>query len=116
MVGPAVQVKVVEFTEVDDQTSKVHRPYSEWLSTLDRTNKARVGNAIVKMRFGNFGVSESVGGGVHELKLDFGPGYRAHYGKQGNTVVILLGGGDKGSQKKDIAKAKEIWSRINSTK
>ena len=116
MVGPAVQVELSEFTEEDERSSKIHKPYSEWLSTLDGATKGRVIKVISRVQFGNFGNSESVGDGVHEFKLNFGAGYRVYYGKRGNTVVILLGGGDKGSQDKDIAKAKEIWVRINSVK
>jgi len=109
MVGPAVQVEVNEFT--DDGWS----PYSDWLNSLDRTTKARVLLVVNRLQYGNFGDSKSVGEGVHELRLHFGSGYRVYYGKRGNTVVVLLGGGDKASQDTDIVKAKAIWVRINST-
>lgn len=57
----------------------------------------------------NFGVHRSVGQGVFEFKIDFGPGYRVYYAEEGNDIVILLGGGDKNSQHKDIRKAHERW-------
>lgn len=60
---------------------------------------------VDRMKGGNFGNSEPVGQGVSELKIDFGPGYRAYYIRQGNVVVVLLCGGDKASQQADIRKA-----------
>lgn len=88
-------------------------PYSEWLSRLDRTVKARVLTRVDRVRRGNFGDCRSVGDGVFELRLDFGPGYRVYYGKQGETIVILLCGGDKDSQTDDITKAKGYWHNLN---
>lgn len=58
---------------------------------------------------GNFGHVRSVGEGVHELKIDYGPGYRVYYASSGKTIVLLLLGGDKASQGKDIGRAKEYW-------
>ncbi len=62
-----------------------------------------------RIRLGNFGDCKSVGGGVEELRIDFGPGYRVYYGREGAVVVILLCGGDKRSQAKDIFRAQEYW-------
>jgi putative addiction module killer protein len=58
---------------------------------------------------GNFGDSKSVGGGVEELRIDFGPGYRVYFGRDGQSVVILLGGGSKQTQSKDIQRARALW-------
>lgn len=84
--------------------------FSEWLNGLDRMMKARVLTRIDRLRRGNFGDTKSVGEGVFELRLDFGPGYRVYYGREGDLVVILLCGGDKASQSKDIEGAKELWN------
>ena len=61
------------------------------------------------MELGNFGDHKSVGGGVSELRVPFGPGYRLYYGREGNTLVILLGGGTKARQARDIATAQARW-------
>lgn len=84
-------------------------PYSGWLASLDRSVGIRVTARIGRIQNGNFGDSKSVGGGVFELRLDFGPGYRVYFGREGDTLVILLGGGDKDSQSRDIQSAKELW-------
>lgn len=64
---------------------------------------------IARLRLGNLGDSKSVGQGVYELKVHFGPGYRIYYGLDGEKLVLLLCGGDKKTQKKDIEKAKAFW-------
>lgn len=98
------------------QTSDSRQPYTEWWQGL----KDRVGASIIKahvdrMELGHFGKSRWVGEDVWELKITYGPGYRVYYLRDGEHVVILLCGGDKGSQKRDIQKAKEYatdyWRR-----
>ncbi|PWU22285.1 MAG: addiction module protein [Bdellovibrio sp.] len=87
-----------------------HAPYSEWLSELrDQQAAAKIEVRIRRIRLGNMGYWEPVGEGVGELKVDWGPGYRVYFGRIGATVVVLLCGGDKKTQKKDIIKAKEFW-------
>jgi len=80
------------------------------------TNKAKAKIAIRldRLRAGNFGDSKSVGDGVLELRLDYGPGYRIYLGQDNETLVILLCGGDKSSQIKDITKAKDYWTDYRS--
>ncbi len=63
---------------------------------------------ISRVAAGNFGDAKSVGGAVHELRIDYGPGYRVYYTRRGKVVVLLLCGGDKRTQSKDIRKAKDI--------
>jgi putative addiction module killer protein len=63
-----------------------------------------------RVETGNLGDYKSVGDGVFELRLPFGPGYRIYFGEVGATIVLLLCGGDKSSQKKDVVKAKEYWN------
>lgn len=85
-------------------------PFEEWFDALpDAIFKQRVLARIARLRSGNLGDWKSLGGGVFELRLDFGPGYRIYFGRRGNRIVILLVGGDKGSQRRDIRLAKEYW-------
>jgi putative addiction module killer protein len=85
-------------------------PFTEWLRGLrDGTTRNRIRQRIARVRLGNFGDARSVGEGVQELRLHTGPGYRVYFGRQGDTVVILLCGGDKGSQDRDIERAQEYW-------
>ena len=62
-----------------------------------------------RIRLGNFGDCKRVGGGVEELRIDFGPGYRIYYGRRGSLLVVLLCGGDKGTQARDILTAQKHW-------
>ncbi len=84
-------------------------PYIEWESRLNRDMQAVVSARLARIRGGNFGDSKSICNGIYELRIKYGPGFRIYYGKRGKTVVILLCGGDKSTQKKDIKKAKEFW-------
>lgn len=90
-------------------------PFSEWLKSLkDSRARAIVRARLIRVRLGNLGDCRSVGNGVSELRIDFGSGFRVYFGQEGNDVVVLLCGGDKASQKKDIRKAKEYWSDYRS--
>jgi putative addiction module killer protein len=84
-------------------------PYAEWESSLSRDVQAIATTRLARLRSGNFGDSKSVGSGIYELRIQYGPGYRIYYGKKGKRIVILLCGGDKSTQKKDIKKAKIFW-------
>ena len=85
-------------------------PFWEWLRGLkDRKGRAVIQARIERVRLGNFGNCRSVGDGVQELKIYYGPGYRVYFGRDGSNIVILLCGGDKSDQKKDIVLAKELW-------
>ena len=85
-------------------------PYSEWLKALrDRRAAAKIDIRIERIKLGNLGFWTSVGEGVGELKIDYGPGYRVYFGQIGTKVIVLLCGGDKKTQAKDIANAKEFW-------
>ena len=70
---------------------------------------AKITKALYKLELGNFSTVEGVGGGVYEQKIDFGPGYRIYFGKDGSDIVILLCGGTKKRQSTDIERAKELW-------
>ncbi|NHQ61107.1 type II toxin-antitoxin system RelE/ParE family toxin [Chlorobium sp. BLA1] len=83
--------------------------FDSWLSDLtDQTAKARILARLQSAVFGNFGECEPVGEGVSEMKIHVGAGYRVYYTRTGQTVYFLLAGGDKSTQKKDIARAKKM--------
>ncbi len=83
--------------------------FNEWLTNLkDHVAKALIARRIERAEAGNFGDCESVGGGVSEMRIDYGPGYRAYFVRRGEIVYLLLLGGDKSTQKRDIKRAKEI--------
>ena len=84
-------------------------PYRDWLERLDTMVRARVQARVFRFEFGNLGDHKSVGGGVWEARLAFGPGYRIYFGIDRKTVILLLLGGEKGSQTKDIRKARKHW-------
>lgn len=85
-------------------------PFEEWyVSIRDTPTRARIRARLTRIQTGNFGDHKNVGKEVNELRLDFGPGYRIYYARVGEVVVVLLGGGDKGSQEKDIEKAQQVW-------
>lgn len=84
--------------------------FSEWLASLkDRRAVGIVRARLNRIRLGNFGDCKSVGGGVDELRIDFGPGYRVYYGRDGSSVVVLLCGGTKRTQARDIVTAQAYW-------
>lgn len=88
---------------------KQTRVFAQWLADLDdELAQTRIATRIVRVRNGLFGDAKSVGGSVSELRIDHGPGYRLYFTRQGRTIVILLCGGDKSSQKRDIRLAREM--------
>ena len=93
------------------QLSDERIPVSEWLSSLrDRRARAQIEVRLRRVSSGNLGDAKSVGDGVSELRVDVGAGYRVYFGKHGLALVILLCGGDKGSQQSDITLAKTYWT------
>ena len=94
------------------RTSADREPYTEWESSLDRKVRTRIDARLARIRLtGNLGDFKSVSDGVYELRFDFGPGYRVYFGfdQLKNRLIILLAGGSKHTQAKDIVKAKEYW-------
>ena len=86
------------------------QPFTEWLESIrDANTRDRIQARANRLKFGNFGDYKLVGDGVCELRLNFGPGYRIYFGQVGNTVVLLICGGDKSSQARDIERAKTYW-------
>ena len=86
-------------------------PFSEWLNGLrDKMAQARIRLRLRQVEAGNLGDCEPVGEGVLELRVHVGTGYRVYCGRHGKTVVLLLCGGDKASQVRDIEQAKQLWT------
>ena len=87
--------------------------YERWFRRLrDRQAKSRILVRIRRMSLGLIGDAKSVGGGVSELRIPYGPGYRVYFCKRGNQLVVLLAGGDKGSQSRDIRRAQSLAKEI----
>lgn len=98
------------------QTPNGKEPFSEWLVSIrDQRTRTRIRDRLEQLETGNFGDCQSVGGGVYELRFHFGPGYRIYFGEIDNTVILLLCGGDKSSQTRDIERAKTYWLEYKET-
>ncbi|RUX23783.1 type II toxin-antitoxin system RelE/ParE family toxin [Mesorhizobium sp. M7A.F.Ca.US.011.01.1.1] len=96
---------MIEVREIDH--------YSDWFQALrDMQARARILARLKNVSLGTMGDVGPVGEGVSELRIHYGPGYRVYFVKRGSTVIILLGGGDKSSQKEDIAKAKALAKKL----
>ncbi len=98
----------VEIREYLDNLGR--SPFGRWFSTLDAPAAARVTTAIARIEQGNLSNVKGVGAGVFESRIHFGPGYRIYFGKDGDTLVILVGGGTKHRQSADIALAQRRWA------
>jgi len=93
------------------QQEQGQRPFEKWLNSLrDKRAQARVAQRMLQVQKGTLGDWKPVGDGVFELRIDVGAGYRVYCGRHGNTLVVLLCGGDKGSQSSDIERAKDFWA------
>jgi len=87
--------------------------FAAWFGALRDVNaKARILTRIRRLSLGNPGDVKAVGQGISELRVDYGPGYRIYFAHRGATLVILLAGGDKGTQRQDIALARELAQRV----
>ena len=91
-------------------TSVGKNPFREWINGLDLNIKAKIQARIFRFETGNLGDCKPVGKGVFEARFNFGPGYRLYFGFEGNNIILLLMGGDKRTQKRDITKAHQFWS------
>jgi|SRR5579863_2402047 len=101
---PYTRIDVREYLDV-----RGHSPYGQWFDGLNAQAAAKVAIAVTRLAQGNWSSVKSVGSGVYEHKIDFGPGYRIYFGKSGDLLVILLGGGTKRRQQLDIANAINRW-------
>ncbi len=97
------------------QDESGNEPFTIWFKGLkDTKGKARIDARLRRLEAGNYGDCQPVGEGVSELRVFYGPGYRVYFGEEAGHIVILLCGGDKGSQDKDIKAAKEYWKEHKS--
>ncbi len=93
------------------RTNDGKEPFIDWLKSLkDRTGRANITNRLNRVVHGNYGDCEPVGDGVYELRIHYGPGYRVYFSEQKDTIILLLLGGSKRTQLRDIKKAKQFWA------
>jgi len=92
------------------------QPFAEWFAELAADARAKVTRAIARLEQGNFSNVKSVGEGVLEYRIDFGPGYRVYFGRDGEMLVILLTGGTKKRQQRDIDAAHAFWQDYKQSK
>jgi putative addiction module killer protein len=97
-------IRVVQYVDAQGRS-----PYAAWFEALNAVAAAKVSRAVYRLAGGNFSNVKGVGAGVFERTIDFGPGYRVYFGKQGEQIVILLGGSTKARQKEAISIAKGRW-------
>ncbi len=110
MAPESVPKEITIYITVDGE-----EPFTKWLEGLsDKRARAKIRTKIDRVSLGNLGDHKSVGKGVVELRVDYGPGYRIYCGLEGQTLVILLCGGDKDSQDKDIQQAQTYWADYRS--
>jgi putative addiction module killer protein len=98
-------VEILEYLAADGRS-----PYRDWFDTLDAVAASKITVAITRLRLGNLSNAKGVGRGVQEYRIDFGPGYRIYFGRDGATLVILLAGGTKKRQQSDIETAQAQWT------
>jgi putative addiction module killer protein len=96
----------IDLLEYDDQRGS---PFRKWFDRLNAEAAAKVTTALFRLGLGNFSNTKSLRGGVYECRINCGPGYRVYFGKEGQRIVILLGGGTKQRQENDIQLALERW-------
>ena len=97
------------------QLSNDKAPFIDWIESLDKVTKSRVQSRLTRLLENNFGDHKKIDNEISELRLKFGSGYRIYYTEIDNVIVLLINGGDKSTQSKDIQKAKEIlqeWRKL----
>ena len=105
---------MIEIREYVD--SEGHSPYARWFNRLNARAAAKVATALVRMEQGNLSSVKGIRTGVFECRINFGPGYRVYFGKDGNTLIVLVGGGTKKRQQNDIEAARALWREYKQRK
>ena len=91
-------------------------PFLNWQKKLGRVARAKIRTYLNRLRLGNFGSCKSLRGNLYEIRIHYGPGYRVYFGKKDSELVLVLAGGDKESQTRDIERAREYWKDYLATK
>ena len=105
---------MVDLREYEDERGS--SPFRRWFDRLNAEAARKVTTAVYRLGMGNFSTSKSVGSGVYECRINFGPGYRVYFGRDGELIVILLGGGTKQRQQDDIEVARQRWEKYKRRK
>ena len=103
--------RIVKIATIDDNA-----PFVDWLNSLDKVTKSRIQSRLTRLLENNFGDHKKIDNEISELRLFFGSGYRIYYSEIDNIIILLINGGDKSTQTKDIKKAKQIlgeWRKLN---
>jgi putative addiction module killer protein len=100
--------------EIREYTEGRRSPFREWFDKLDAVTAARVDRYIRRLEAGNFAAAKFLQDGVFEVRMDFGPGYRVYYAREGRRIILLLGGGSKRRQDTDIGAAVARWKKFKS--
>lgn len=106
-----MEQRIIKIAEISNGKS----PFIEWMNSLDKATKARVRSRLTRLLENNFGDHKKIDSEISELRLKFGSGYRIYYTEIDNIIVLLINGGDKSTQVKDIEKAKNIlqeWKNL----
>jgi putative addiction module killer protein len=90
---------------------KGRRHFAEWFDALDQLVRRRIAARLTSLENGNIGDNRYLGAGIGELRFSFGPGYRIYFGRDGSNLIVLLCGGDKARQDRDIQRARSLWSQ-----
>ena len=106
-----LMIEIREYIDTDGRS-----PYGRWFNRLNAQAAARVATALIRMEGGNLSNVKGVGGGVLEYRIDYGAGYRVYFGRDGDALVILLCGGTKTRQQKDIETAQDLWQEYRRRK
>ena len=105
---------MIEIREYID--GRVRSPFGRWFNGLDAGAAAKVRTSLARMETGNLSNVRGVGRGILECRINVGPGYRVYFGRDGDTLIVLLGGGTKARQQRDIERAHELWQEYRRRK
>lgn len=105
---------MIEIREYIDDRGR--SPFGRWFDGLDAGAAVKVSTALARMHAGNLSGVKGVGGGVLEYRIHSGPGYRVYFGRDGDWLIVLLGGGGKGRQQNDIESARDLWKEYKRRK
>ena len=104
-----LSVEAYEYHVIIYEDASGREPFFEWLTGLDRSIRARILTRLDRVEQGNFGDHKQISEGLFELRLHFGAGYRVYFGKERDSIILLLSGGSKASQRKDIKRVQQFW-------